>query len=417
MRGVAPYGNAAPSGKNLELSWHESSEVRLIYRAFLTDILLRKSLFLSLMVEPLCPYFGECGGCTFQHIPYDAQLENKRKELASHIEFQDIKVFSGAAYHYRNRMDFVFHPGGLGLRKKGKWHQIKDIPECVISDERLNNLLKEVRSFFQKPDSFDLKKHNGTLKYAVIRTPSEDSSVSFVLNEESSSREVVEQKIGEFAAKTTANNIIITFVPPKTDASVSEEFIRVKGSDMLKESYLGREFLYSVQGFFQNNHAMAEQMQEYCHDLFNKYQTKNAHLLDLYGGVGTFGIINASLFKTVTIVESVPGCIDAAKQNIQKNNTTNASALLLNAKTLKKLELRSPLFVLTDPPRSGMHPKTIEELGRLRPEVIIYVSCNVQQLGRDVKKFSDYDIKSAALFDLFPQTPHSEAVIELVRKR
>jgi 23S rRNA (uracil1939-C5)-methyltransferase len=90
--------------------------------------------------------------------------------------------------------------------------------------------------------------------------------------------------------------------------------------------------------------------------------------------------------------------------------------VLLDAMQLKKLDLPDSLFVITDPPRSGMHEKTIEQLKKLRPKVIVYVSCNVVQLGKDLPKFKDYRIRSAALFDLFPQTPHSEAVVELVLK-
>jgi tRNA/tmRNA/rRNA uracil-C5-methylase (TrmA/RlmC/RlmD family) len=171
-----------------------------------------------------------------------------------------------------------------------------------------------------------------------------------------------------------------------------------------------------VQGFFQNNHLMAEKMQAYVHNILRKHDTNEAHLLDLYAGVGTFGIINSSLFKNVTIVESVKECIESAQKNIADNNIPNANPFMIDAMNLKKLTLPAKLFVITDPPRSGMHPKTIDQLKKLRPRVIIYVSCNVQQLGKDLPKFSDYEIRSAALFDLFPQTPHSEAVVELVLK-
>jgi 23S rRNA (uracil1939-C5)-methyltransferase len=105
-----------------------------------------------------------------------------------------------------------------------------------------------------------------------------------------------------------------------------------------------------------------------------------------------------------------------AQRNLQQNNVINGRALLLDAQQLKKVPLAKPLFVITDPPRSGMDQKTILRLKELQPEAIIYISCNIQQLKRDIPKFSAYTIKSAALFDLFPQTPHSEAVVELVRK-
>ena len=139
-------------------------------------------------------------------------------------------------------------------------------------------------------------------------------------------------------------------------------------------------------------------------------------MLDLYGGVGTFGIANADLFHAVTIVESVPASIKMAEQNVLFNNTLNVKGVVLDAQYIKRLSFFGRLFVITDPPRSGMHPKTIAYLNEIKPEVIIYISCNVEQLSKDLMKFHDYEVKSAALFDLFPQTTHSEAVVELRKK-
>ena len=382
------------------------------------------------MATPICPYFGTCGGCTSQHLNYAVQLENKKKQLVTAIGFGNVAVFSDKEYGYRNRMDFIFHQNGLGFRQKGKWFLIVDIEHCPISDERINILLKEVRTYFKDADTFNIKKHTGTFRYAVIRVADNETSISFVLNEDSTTSGKAIDKIKEFANKSTAGNIIVTYNPAESDVSISEEYFVVKGKDVLEATYLGKTFEYSIQGFFQNNHVMAEKMQKYVNELLKEYaqndkekeeenggaKTINAHLLDLYGGVGTFGIINAELFKSVTIIENVQQCIDAANKNIEKNKITNAKAIVLDAMHLKKLSFPKPLFVITDPPRSGMHPKTIEHLNALEPEIIVYVSCNVQQLAKDVLKFKNYTIKSAALFDLFPQTNHSEAVVELALK-
>jgi len=367
------------------------------------------------MVEPICPYFGSCGGCSAQHIDYSLQLENKKKQLERVIPGVPVKVFSAEPYGYRNRMDLIFHPKGLGFREKDTWHKIVDIERCAIANETLNTLIKEIRAFFSEVDAFDVKKHIGTFRYAVIRTP-QDSSISFVLNADSSRIADAVEKIKVFAQQTSAHTVLVSYVPAETDVSISDDFFVVKGSDMLHETYVGKTFWYSAQGFFQNNSVMGEKMQEYVHSLLGKYGTEGAHLLDLYGGVGTFGIINSPLFKSTTIVESVSACIEAATKNIKKNAAKNTTSVVLDAIQLKKLPLKQPLFVITDPPRSGMHQKTIEHLNFLKPNVIIYISCNLQQLAKELPKFSKYTVKSAAVFDLFPQTPHSEAVVELVRK-
>src|SRR3989338_5759677 len=99
-------------------------------------------------MEALCPYFGKCGGCSSQHIPYEQQLDNKLDFLRKQLSFENVRVFSKNPYHYRNRIDFVFHPSGLGLREKGKWDKYVDVQHCAIANEKVNNLLEEARSFF-----------------------------------------------------------------------------------------------------------------------------------------------------------------------------------------------------------------------------------------------------------------------------
>ncbi|MFH0820257.1 MAG: 23S rRNA (uracil(1939)-C(5))-methyltransferase RlmD [Candidatus Peregrinibacteria bacterium] len=377
------------------------------------------------MAKPLCPYFGICGGCAMQHVDYSVQLENKRKTLERALESVrslgsarddkrfHIQVFSGSEYFYRNRMDFVFHPQGVGFRRKGDWRVIIPIDRCVISNERLNALLKEVNTAFADVESFDNRRRVGTFRYAIVRTPAQESSITFVLNKDSTRVGEAVSQIEAFAKTTTANHVLVVYVGAHSGADVSDDYFVVKGSEWLRGGYLGRTFSFAIQGFYQTNDAMAEKMQEYVHELLKKYDTQNAYLLDLYGGVGTFGIINAPLFKWTTVVESVPQCIEAAKRNAAENGVKNINAEVLDAKRLKNLTFQSPLYVINDPPRSGMHEKTIEELKRLKPKVMIYVSCNAEQLGKDLPKFKDYKLKSAALFDLFPHTNHMESVVEL----
>ena len=361
----------------------------------------------------LCPYFGQCGGCLTQHLDYSQQLENKKKKLEKAVG-SEVAIFSFSEDHYRNRMDFIFHPRGLGLRVRNNFLKIVNIEQCLIADATVNLLLQETRAFFDKIDTFDLKKHTGVFRYALIRsTKAGDSAVSIVLNEDGE-KEAALEKIKQFS--TSANNVVAAFVPAKVDESFSERYIVVKGQDYLTEEFLGRKFQYPIQSFFQNNPIMAEKMHSYVRGLLEQYPTQKAHLLDLYAGVGCFGIINADLFADVLIVESVPASISFAEKNIIANVIKNAQAVVLDAQYLKRLHFDSPLFVITDPPRSGMYPKTIQHLNELQPEVIIYISCNVEQLGRDLLKFPGYKVKSVALFDFFPQTNHLEAVVELVKR-
>ena len=190
---------------------------------------------------------------------------------------------------------------------------------------------------------------------------------------------------------------------------------------MLNEVILGKKLVFHSQGFFQNNSAMAEKMVTYAKNLLSKYNTKDSSLLDLYGGVGTFGINIADIFKDCLIVESVKESIDCAKTNIRENNARNADAIVMDASTITTKKMQGKfkgknLFVITDPPRTGMHIKTIRYLIEAKPEAIIYISCNPSQIAKEMITLKNkYSLKSLAMFDLFPQTNHIEAIAELKR--
>ncbi len=369
------------------------------------------------MADPLCRYFGKCGGCTSQHIDYSIQLENKKKEISKAAGIADVKVFSGKEYGYRNRLDMLFSSRGIGMRKKENPGGVIEVPRCEIANEAINRILAEALAFFRSPDYADVKRRTGTLRYAVIRASGNTSCISFVMNSESNKIAEAVEKVKQFAERTTADNVVVAYTDRIADESISSDFFAVKGTEMLSETLLSKKFFFSSQGFFQNNTEMAEKMHEYCNSLLKKYDASNACLLDLFGGVGCFGIINSSLFKEVFIVENSAECIKAAKMNIKENNAVNCKAEIMEGSQIMKLPLKKPLFVVADPPRSGMGLKTIAALNSLKPEVIIYVSCSTSQLAKDLPKFSSYSVESAALFDLFPQTNHSEAVVELKLKK
>src|SRR3989338_781706 len=172
------------------------------------------------MATPLCPYFNVCNGCACQHIDYGRQLDNKKSGLKHAIEYKEIEIYADKEYFYRNRMDFLFFENGIGFRQKEPAKRV-DVEQCVIANEAINKLLKELRSFFKESiDAFDNKKKSGTLRYAVIRAPqnnSKESSISFVLNSESTKIAETIQKIKQFAEITTAENVLITYVVPEEE--------------------------------------------------------------------------------------------------------------------------------------------------------------------------------------------------------
>ncbi len=380
-------------------------------------------------ITPKCPYFGECGGCTAQHIPYEVQVENKKQLVLTHLkkngiaELENIPTFFGNPYEYRNRMDFSMGTEGLSLRKRGQFNQFVAIKTCDISNSKINALMKEIQSWFEKNKSliepFLPKPRTGCMKYATIRASehADSSAITFMLNEDSPNLGKHIELIKDFSKTTSAHTVAIASIPAQTEMSLSHDAFTVKGTLEMQEIIDGKTISFSSQGFFQNNTTMAEKMVQHAKDIFKKHSTKNARLIDLYGGAGTFGIPLGELFEKTVIIDTEGPNIVFAGGNLKRNNI-KGETYAGDAKLLKKLPFppNKDLYLLIDPPRSGMHQKVIQYILELKPKAIVYVSCNPMLMAKELKAFmKHYTVKSAAMFDLFPQTEHVEAIVHLER--
>ena len=258
------------------------------------------------------------------------------------------------------------------------------------------------------------------MKYAVIRAAefSDSTSVSFLVNSDSNKLLGHIKLIEEFAENSKAKNIAVGKVLAKGDISASFDHFAVKGSLSMEEFICGRKIAYSVFSFFQNNSAMAEKMAVYCKKIFEKYETKNAALIDLYGGAGTFGAVLADNFSKTVVIDNDPLNIQCAKGNLISNCIKNADVACADAGCLSRLKLGSmETFVIADPPRAGLGQKAIRKIMDFNPKSIIYISCNPIQMAKELRLFrKNYNIVSTAVFDLFPQTVHIEAIAEMERK-
>lgn len=364
-------------------------------------------------MEKICPYFNKCGGCDFQDLPYEEQVKRKINLVKEYLHTDINEVFPSPYFHYRNRMDFTFFKNGIGLREKGKWYKFVDIEYCLIAKEKINNLLKEIREFFKEVDSFDIKKHFGTFRYAVIRSCL-TSTISIVINQNSPYKEKAIELIKNFAFVTSADNLLVCEVPHNTDVSISENYYVIKGIDLLYTKVKEKEFYFHSQGFFQINDELTNKLHQYVSKILEKYETNNGHLLDFYGGVGVFGIMNSEKFKEVIVIDNHPLSLNLVKKNSELNKAKNIYPILLEDKKIKEISFNTPLFVICDPPRSGINPKAIKYLNKIKPKLILYISCNLIQLVKDLKEFTNYKINSVAFFDFFPQTKNIEVVVELI---
>lgn len=384
---------------------------------------------------PRCPLFGTCGGCSFQNIPYDVQLENKREGILKLFETAALplaekpEIFSGDPWNYRSRMDYAFFQGGLGLRKKKSFRHILPVKECFISLPAIQKNLEKIWAWWEtaspRLDPFEVVRQEGTLKYATIRAAAntEDNSVTFVLNETSEKRASVEAEIADFARSSGIPNVLIGTVDRKRDSSIADNAAGVVGGRVLREKVLGREIAYDNQSFFQNNTAMIEKLVAWVRQKIEASSLPRPELLDLYGGAGTFAVSLGDLFEKTQLIEIQGPNVELALSNLKNAGLSDPSVRLGDVlEVMDKMKAEGspsfsrPLTVVLDPPRAGLHPKFLKRIVELAPERIIYVSCNPARFVDEWKTLSGiYALKSFALFDLFPQTPHLEAAAELVK--
>ena len=328
----------------------------------------------SVRVEPLCPYFGRCGGCDFQQLSYEAQLSAKveiirdcLRRIARLEPPREIPITpSPAAWAYRARAKWQYDRGGerLGYFERGT-HRVCDVAECPVVIPELQRLLEKLRA-----------------EIPVNPLP-EDA--------------------GEFEAVAGDGGSVL-LSPPVWDEH-STEAIRTIG---------GERYRFGADSFFQINHALLEPLiQEATRD------AEGAQALDLYCGVGLFTLPLARRFRSVKGVEGSRAAARYARRNLADAGLANAEVktasvggwLMEHATRLPPID-----YVLLDPPRVGAEAETVAAINALRPRRISYVSCDPATLARDLRSLTEngYRLSSIRAFDMFPQTHHVETVVHLI---
>ena len=317
-------------------------------------------------------------------------------------------------------MDFVFGNNTVGFRK-AEGGGLITITACHISDERIAQLGTEVRTWLKANpalEAFDHRRQSGTLRYATVRTSARSTSIIFMLSEDSTKLTEHTDAIARFAETTNADNVIVAYTPAAVDESLSTEYYVVKGSEYIIDDFCGTEIEYHALAFFQNNPRVAEQMVAHVRQALSTRGMASRPIVDAYGGVGTFGVVLAPHCPEVISIESHPLSSECASRNAQRLGLTTMRAITDDSANLKKHDLPKNALYLVDPPRSGMSEKAMRALLMTNTDAIVYVSCNPAALAKELVLFTrNYTVASAALFDMFPQTNHIEAVVVLERKR
>ena len=385
-------------------------------------------------VEPRCPVFGICGGCSSQNLTYEKQLElldNEVKELFDNAgvttgEYEGV-TGSKFQWEYRNKMEFTFgdmEKGGeltLGMHMKNKSFGIINVDKCQIVDEDFRKIISLTIEYFRKQNLpyYKVMKREGYLRHLVIRKAKNTgeilvnlvttTQIDFDLTEY---KEII--KNAEYQGKMVS--ILHTENNSFSDAVIPEKVNLLYGKNHIQEELLGLKFKISPFSFFQTNTKGAEGLYSIVKEYMG--ESDNKIVFDLYCGTGTIGQIVAQKAKKVVGIELIEEAVEAAKENAKLNGLNNCEFLAGDVAEIIKTIKDEPDIIILDPPRSGVHPKALEYVIKFNAKEIIYVSCNPKTLVNDLKVLSNegYKIVKTRVKDMFPNTPHAETVVKLIKE-
>ena len=395
-----------------------------------------------LEMESKCPHFGECGGCTYQTLPYEEQLKLKENQVkglmedaikgACEYEFLGIKG-SPKQYEYRNKMEFSFgdtYKGGplaLGQHKRGSFYDILTVTDCQIIDEDFRAILMATVEFFGEKSVpfFHRLTHEGYLRHLLVRkaTKTQEILVDLVTTTQYDALQQPEETLLKewkdvlcgLTLKGELKGILRTKNDSVADVVRNDGTEILYGQDYFYEELLGLKFKISPFSFFQTNSLGAEVLYETAREFIlsdNADELKGKVVYDLYSGTGTIAQMLAPVAKEVVGVEIIEEAVEAAKENAALNGLANCKFLAGDVlKVLDTIE-EKPDYIVLDPPRDGIHPKAIEKIIDYGVDKMIYISCKPTSLARDLEIFLErgYEVKKICCVDMFPATVHVETV-------
>lgn len=398
-----------------------------------------------LRIEPRCIHFGVCGGCKWQHLPYEMQLQIKRQTVAdavSHIGgFKDVPIAntipSPKIFNYRHKMEFSFSdrawvfneatfvgqsldvPLALGLHAPSQFSSVVDIKECHLQRTPCSKIVNSIREICLqngwKPWNF--KQNKGYLKHLVIKTAENttDTMVNLVTESYNSERLKIFSRLiqEQFPDVTTFVNSVL----PENSQDLSKANVEVLyGKGIIHERIANYLFEIKPNAFFQPNVLQAESLYKLA--LEYAQPVGDEVVYDLYCGVGTFSLFFSPHVKKVIGIDVDKEAIESAYNNARSNNISNCEFYggdVVRLLTQEFIEQHGkPDIIIVDPPRAGLHKKLVHFIKRLKPSVFVYVSCNPMTQMRDLALLKDcYRIEIVQPLDMFPQTYHVESIVKL----
>ena len=387
-------------------------------------------------IAPSCPHFGQCGGCTYQNLPYEEQLKMKEAQVKAMMDeavegdycWEGIMP-SPVKEAYRNKMEFSFGdevkdgPLALGMHKRGSFYDVVTTGECRIVHKDFCDILLCTKAYFEEKEVGFYKKmqHTGYLRHLLVRRAVKTGEILLDLitttqigvEEEKKLLAGWLERLLALPLEGKMAGILHTKNDSLADAVKDEGTEVLYGKDYFFEELLGLKFRISPFSFFQTNSLGAEVLYEKTREYVG--ETKGKVVFDLYSGTGTIAQILAPVAEKVVGVEIVKEAVEAAKENARLNGLDNCEFIAGDVlKVVDELTDKPELIVL-DPPRDGIHPKAIEKIIGFGVERMVYVSCKPTSLARDlvILQENGYRVEKGCCVDMFPGTANVESIVRL----
>lgn len=395
-------------------------------------------------VKPKCEHFTMCGGCRWQHLPYEFQLRCKQRQVEdalqriAKIPFPELTPILGSdsIWEYRNKMEYTFsnkkwltfdqlrsgaefpERRAAGFHIPGAFDKVLDINKCHLQDDLGNRLRLFVKKFGMEHDYsfYDLREQHGLLRTLMIRIASTGEVMAVMVfgeDDEPKIQNLLDAVANEFPEITSLLYVINT----KVNDTISDQKIHLyRGKEYIEEEMEGLKFRVGPKSFYQTNSRQAYKLYSVARD-FAKL-TGDELVYDLYTGTGTIACFVAKNARHVIGIEYVPEAIEDAKVNAGINrlgNTEFYAGDMKNVLTSDFIDVHGhPDVMIVDPPRAGMHEDVVKVILEAAPKRIVYVSCNPATQARDLALLHEkYDIEAVQPVDMFPHTQHVENVVAL----
>lgn len=379
--------------------------------------------------EPMCPQFGKCGGCNLQHLNYEAQLLHKVEMVKNTLKKQlgyeplvDEIIGMGIPYNYRNKAQYPVANGKIGFYAD-RSHTLIENETCYIQNSLSDKLAKDAFKILMKNgvNCYDEKTGAGILRHIVTRVAVNTNEFMLVLVTNCNKLKNCEKIVREIVELyPNITSIIQNINLEDTNVILGEKCVTLYGEDFIIDKLGDYKFKISPLSFYQVNPAQTEILYSTAKELADL--SGDEIVFDLYCGIGTISIFIADKCREVYGIEVVQQAVINAEENAEMNEVNNAQFFAGEVEKIiprfyNEVGLKADV-VFVDPPRKGCDKTALQTIIDMKPEKLVYISCNPATLARDLKVLTEggFEIKNIKLVDMFPQTSHVETCVLLTLK-